>query len=150
MNVVSFPAPTASGLRFWTSSELQRLVRVYETLAAEGEAFAWDVGNTELDDPQFYILGPAPHCDCLMAVSRVGRIYVLETRTGEVLAEGPLLETVAATAENSARRGAGWLTARLMLALATLRAAIGERLEPVLVESEELLVRVAPQLAMVL
>jgi hypothetical protein len=77
----------------------------------------------------------------------VGRIYVLETGTGRVLAESPSLETVAATAERPFHEKGTRLVARLVLGLAAVRAAVEERIEPILVETEELLVRMAPQLA---
>jgi hypothetical protein len=147
MNVLPFPPTTARHLRFWTACELERLVHVYEAHAAKGEASGWDVGATELDDPQFYVLGPGPDCDCLIAISRVGRIYVLETGTGRVLAESPSLEAVAATAERPFHEKGTRLVARLVLGLAAVRAAVEERIEPILVETEELLVRMAPQLA---
>jgi hypothetical protein len=106
------------------------------------------MGVTELDDPQFFVLGPAPDRDCIMAISRVGRIYVLENGTGAVLADSPSLATVLAAAKTAvgSRRRVG-LAGRLVLGLAAVRVAVEERFEPLLAESEELLVRVAPQLA---
>src|SRR5688500_1355983 len=95
MNVVSFiPAP--AGLRSWSANELTSLISVYESHEARGHASGWDVGATELDDPQFYILGPLPELDCALMISRVGRIYVLENGAGQVLADGSSLEMIAA------------------------------------------------------
>ena len=148
MNVVAFPPRPAQGTRSWTARELEALVAVYEAHWASGDAAAWDIGATEFEDPQFFILGPAPDLDCVMAISRVGSIYVLENGAGEVLTDTPSLGKVvaAATTPIGAKKSLG-LAGRLMLALAAVRLAVEERLEPVLAESEELLIRVAPQLA---
>ena len=147
MNVVPFALKTSTSLRSWSSHELETLVSVYECHAARGDACGWDIGATELDDPQFYIIGPAPELDCVATISRVGRIYVLENGAGHLIDEGPSLETVAARAKMPARKDKVSLCARMMLGLTTLRITIEERIEPILVESEEMLLRFAPQLA---
>ena len=121
---------------------------MYESHAARGDASAWDIGATELEDPQFYVLGPAREFDCVVAISRIGRIYVLENGIGKVLDEGSSLETLAALAKMPvARRRIASLAARLTLGLMALRFAVEEKIEPILVEGEELLLRFAPQLA---
>lgn len=147
MNVVPFTPRTAQGLRSWSATELETLVSVYESHAARGDACAWDVGATEYADPQFYVLGPAPDLDCVVAISRVGRTYVLENGTGQLLDESTRLETIAARAKMPAKLGAPSLLARLTFSLAAFRLAIEEKIEPILVESEELVLRLAPQLA---
>jgi hypothetical protein len=144
MNVIALPR-AAGRLRFWTAPELERLVGLYKTYARDADATCWDVGSTEQDDPQFYVIGPAPECDCLVAVSRVGRIYVAEDGAGHVLAEGLALENVASAAE--AGRKAPGLIARILVGLTAIRVTIEERVEPVLVETEEFFLRIAPQLA---
>jgi hypothetical protein len=124
------------------------VVAVYEAHAARGEASGWDVGATDYDNPQFYILGPGPDLDCIVAISRVGRIYVLENGTGRLLDESASLETLASRAKMPAARLRHVpLLARITLSLAAFKLALGEKAEPILVESEELLLRIAPQLA---
>jgi hypothetical protein len=149
MNVVPFTPAPARSLRSWTAHELEALLSVYESHAAHGGASSWDVGATEFDDPQFYVLGPAPDLDCIIAISRVGRVYVLEDGTGQVLDEGTSLQTLAGRAK-AARGGPISLFARITLGLMALRLAIEERIEQILVESEELMLRFAPQLAMMI
>lgn len=147
MNVVSF-IPGPAGLRSWSANELKTLISVYESHEARGHASGWDVGTTELDDPQFYILGPLPELDCALVISRVGRIYVLENGAGQVLAEGPSLEMIAARGKlplATTKRAS--LLARFILGLTGLRLAVEERIEPIFVETEEVLIRLAPQLA---
>ena len=148
MNIVQFTPATARSLRSWNSHELELLLSVYEAHAANGDASTWDVGATEFDDPQFFIFGPAPDLDCVVAISRVGRIYVLENGTGHVLQEGNSLEMLARRAKAPvAQRRPIPLLARITLGLTAVRLAVEEKIEPILVESEELLLRVAPQLA---
>ena len=148
MNVVPCTPKTARGLRSWSPQELETLVSIYESHEARGDASAWDVGATELEDPQFYILGPAPDLDCIVLVSRVGRIYILENGSGQVLDEGLSLEMLAERAKMPAGevRPASLLT-RITLGLAALRLVVEEKVEPILVESEELVLRLAPQIA---
>jgi len=127
---------------------METLVSIYETHAARGDAACWDVGATELDDPQFYVLGPAPDLDCVVTISRIGRIYVLENGTGQVIDEGSSLEALANRAKSPlAQRSPISLLTRIMLSLTAIRLAVEEKAEPILVESEELLARFAPQLA---
>jgi hypothetical protein len=148
MTVVSFPPRIGCNLRSWRPHELETLVAVYEANSSRGDASAWDVGATEHDDPQFYILGPGPNRDCIVTISRVGRIYVLENGTGQVLHEGSSLATLAAQAKLPvAQRNPASLAARITLALTALRLALEEKIEPILVESEEFLLRLIPQLA---
>jgi hypothetical protein len=148
MNVVPFPPRTVQGLKPWSSHELETLVSVYEAHAARGDASAWDIGATELDDPQFYVLGPAPDFEAVVAISRVGRTYVVENGTGHVIGEGESLNTLATRAKTPAGRlKTASLVARVTLGVTALRVAIEEKIQPILVEAEELLVRFAPQLA---
>ncbi len=148
MTVVPFTPGTARSPRSWDADELERLVGIFAVHASNGDASAWDVGATELEDPQFYILGPAPDYDCIVAISRVGRTYVLENGSGQVVAEDRSLDTIAARAERVVgQRKRASLTARVVLAVGALRLAVEEKLEPLYLESEELLLRVVPQLA---
>ena len=48
------------------------------------------------------------------------------------------------------QRGRNTLVSRILVAFGTLRLTIEERLEPLIVESEELIVRMGPQLAAII
>ena len=148
MTVIPFPPHTLRGMRGWDQGELDALVEIFAAYAARGLAGRWDLGATECDDPQFYVLGPAPDEDCILSVSRVGRIYVLDDGAGRLLADDPSLDVISAAAMARARR---WkrvpLLGRALVALGTMRLVIEEKLEPILFETEELLIRAAPQLA---
>ena len=147
MTVVPFPPLAPTNLRTWSPHELSVLMSVYDSHACRGEASGWEMGTTELGDPQFYVIGPAPELDCLATISRVGRVYVLENGVGRVIDEGPSLDRVAASAKAAARARPLSLLARMTLGLAALRVAVEEKIEPLVVESEELLLRFAPQVA---
>ena len=148
MSVIIFPVRSFLDPRSWSSQELETLVALHEEGMAHGEAFAWDVGATELNDPQFYILGRAPNLECLLTISRVGSIYVLENGRGQVLQESPSLDSIAESASRAISGRRAGLVSRFIVGFGGARAAIEERWEPMLAESEELLLRVAPQLAM--
>ena len=104
------------------------------------------IGATERGDPQFYLLGPAPDRDCVLCVSRLAHTYVIEDGEGRLIGETPALDSfaIAAAAPRAQRRS---FVARVTAAWITVRLTIEERLEPILEESEELLVRFAPQVA---
>jgi hypothetical protein len=147
MSVVPFTPGCARDFRSWTWQELQTLISVYDAHAARGDAFTWEVGATELDDPQFYILGGAkPDLDCILAISRFGRTYVLENGAGHVLHEGPSLEVLGARAKAPITRGSS-LWGRITVGLAAFRLSVQEKLEAIFVETEEFLLPVVPQLA---
>lgn len=145
MNVISFSA-SRSRVAGWDDTEVECLLAVFETYLDKGAAASWDVGGTELGDPQFYLLGAAPDGDCVLTISRLGRLYLLEDGEGRALYEDTRLSAVAARAEGALRRRRS-LAGRVLIGFATLRLAIEERLDGVMAESEELLVRFAPQLA---
>ena len=48
-------------------------------------------GTTEHGDPQVYLIGPPPDYDCILSISRLGRLYVIEdgTRPRAVRARQP-------------------------------------------------------------
>jgi hypothetical protein len=147
MNVIPF-IPATSGSRPWSPPELEALLSVYQAHAARGAASSWEVHATERDDPQFFVLGPAPDFETIVAISRVGRLYVLENGTGRVLHEGTSLERVAAHAKAPAAEGKPLgLIARVTVVLAAIRLAVEQKIEPILAESEEVFLRIAPQLA---
>ncbi len=149
MNVVPFPAPASRLQPGWHRIELQQLLTLYAAAHAHtAKVASWDVDTTETDDPQFYLLGPAPAQDCLACISRVDRLYVLEDGAGTVLGEDRNLAAVIDTAVQrlAPRRGAAFVT-RMILLLCAVRVMIDEKLEPLIPDSTEMLVRAVPPLA---
>jgi hypothetical protein len=131
----------------WQSAELQQMVSACAASLASGEASGWDVGCTETGDPQVYLLGPPPDYDCILCISRLGRLYLMEDGNGRVLFEhdNPMLMAEQAAAALRRRRIA--IAARLALAWCALREVFEEKTEALLGEPMELLAHVAPQLA---
>jgi hypothetical protein len=76
----------------------------------------------------------------------VGRIYLLENGAGRLLQEGTSLDSLALRAKEPISPKAPFLT-RAIVGLAALRFSTEERIEPIFVETEELLTRIAPQVA---
>ncbi len=144
MSVVEFPQRAAPASGGWSSEELHRLIAL--SRAEQGGAdFA--IGETERGDPQFYLLGPAPDRDCILCVSRLAHTYVIQDGEGRLLGETSALDSFAIAAARAAARKTRSFVARVTAAWITVRLTIEERLEPILEESEELLVRFAPQVA---
>ena len=124
--------------------------QIVESLAApltRGEAGGWDVGVTEVGDPQFYLLGRPPHDECLLCISRLGRIYVLEDGHGQVLFEHNSLLVLAEQAKTTLRKKKAQIVARVGLAWCAIRGAFEEKLEAMVVEGEEVLTHCVPQIA---
>ena len=102
---------------------------------------------TEVGDPQFYLLGSPPDEDCILAISRLGRLYILEDGAGQVVYEHTNLERLTDKAKAFLRTSKASMVARMTLLWAAVRHTFEEKLEPILAESEEMLLHVAPQLA---
>jgi hypothetical protein len=106
----------------------------------------WETGTTESGDAQFYLLGPLPDQACELCVSRIGGRYILEDGSGRLLFEHRNLDVVVLHAR-AALPSTSWLMVRAITFWCAIRNAVHEKLEPVIAESEELLVQFAPQLA---
>jgi hypothetical protein len=145
MTVIAFPARRESGS--WRPAELNQVVASVAGSLESGEADGWDIGVTERGDPQLYLLGPAPDHECILCVSRLGSIYVLENGTGKVLFEHGSVLALAEAVQAVLRNKKAELVARAALAWFVIREVFAEKIEAMLGESEELLVHVAPQLA---
>ena len=143
MSIVEFPQRSFPASGAWSADELQQLIALFR---AEGET-SFATGTTEHGDPQFYLLGPAPAHDCVLCVSRLAQTYVLEDGEGRLIGETPTLDGFAVEAARAAVRGSRSLVGRLALLWVTVRLTIEEKLEPIFEESQELLVRVVPQVA---
>ena len=130
----------------WTEAELNAIVAGLHSALLPASGRTWETGETENGDVQFYLLGPLPEQACELCVSRVGRKYILEDGTGRLLFEHQNLDLVVLHAKASVS-STPRLVARAILLWCAVRHTIQEKVEPMLVEGEELLVRVAPQLA---
>jgi len=145
MNVVMLACKQDA--EFWSEQELNTILAALSAAFLPGNGRGWETGMTETGDPQFYLLGALPDQACKLCVSRIGRRYILEDGAGRLLFEHHSLPLVAlhAKAAISSRRGV--LVARVVLLWCTIRHAIHDKVEPLLVEGEEIFVHLAPQLA---
>jgi hypothetical protein len=149
MTVVPFVA-RADLSPLWQAEEMSQLLSIYAAHEAYGAASGWDIGETELNEPQFYVVGPAPDHDCLVSITRMGREYVLEDGQGRVVAEDLSLSVIADKAIRMTlgeRRTRFSLAARLTVGWIAVREFFEERIEPVMAESVETATAIFPQLA---
>jgi len=72
---------------------------------------------------------------------------VMQDGAGRIVGEAPSLQQFAEEAARAAMRGSRSFIARVTLLVAAVRLTIEEKVEPIFEETQELLVRVAPQLA---
>jgi hypothetical protein len=142
MSVVAFERKQNGGE--WSEKELSTLVAALR--AAPGSGREWETGMTERSDAQFYLLGPLPDQVCELCVSRIGGRYILEDGSGRLLFEHRNLELLALHAK-AAVPSTSWLMVRAITLWCAIRNTIHEKVEPLLVEGEELFVQFVPQLA---
>jgi hypothetical protein len=128
----------------WSEKELSTLVAAL--CAAPGTGREWETGMTESSDAQFYLLGPLPDQACELCVSRIGGRYILEDGSGRLLFEHRNLELLALHAK-AAVPSTSWLMVRAITLWCAIRSTLQEKVEPLLVEGEELFVQFVPQLA---
>jgi hypothetical protein len=145
MNVLAFERK--QGAEAWSEAELNTLLSALNGALAPENGRGWETGVTERGDRQFYLLGPLPDQACELCVSRVGRRYILEDGSGRLVFEHQSLPLVALHARAAMRSSWSGLVARVALLWCTIRHMIHDRLEPLLAESEEMLVHLVPQLA---
>jgi len=145
MNVVEFPGRWRPG--GWTAIELKQVVAGVGPSFERGEAVAWEVGVTETGDPQFYLIGPPPDHDCILCVSRLGPLYVLEDGSGRVLFEHASLRSLAETARSFLHARKAKFVARWALVWCAIREILAEKTEALLSGGEDFLVHFAPQIA---
>ena len=144
MTVIAFtPRENRGG---WQAAELELLVKLSSERAGCAGG-GWDTGVTEIGDPQFYLLGPPPRPECIMCISRLGRLYVLEDGAGQVLFEHSSLMVLAEEAKALLKKNKVQIVARVTMLWCAVREAFEEKFEPIVGESEELLTHVVPQLA---
>jgi len=145
MSVIAFERQQSAGL--WSETELDTIVAALSAAIVSGNGRGWETAMTEKGDAQFYLLGPFPDQACELCVSRIGGRYILEDGSGRLLFEHQSLALVALHAKAAIRPAWSGLVARVALLWCTIRHMIHDRLEPLLTESEEMLVHLAPQLA---
>jgi hypothetical protein len=144
MSVVAFERKQDSGE--WSGKELSALVAAFGAALAPGTGREWEAGRTEKGDAQFYLLSPLPEQACELCVSRIGGRYILEDGSGRLLFEHWNLDLVGLHAK-AAVPSTSWLMVRAITLWCAIRSAMHEKVEPLLVEGEELFVQLVPQLA---
>ena len=145
MSVLTFQRKQHGEL--WSQPELQTLLAALNAAIGSGDGPGWETGMTEKGDPQFYLLGPLPDQACQLCVSRIGGRYILEDGAGRFLFEHQSLPLVALHAKAAVRSRQWSLVARIALLWFTVRHTMYDEVEPLLIESEEILVHLAPKLA---
>ena len=146
MTVIAFQPKVLQLDGPWRSGELNTIVERLAPESSRGGARRWDVGITDIGDPQFYLLGP-PHDECILCISRLGRLYVLEDGHGQLLFEHNSLLALAEHARVVLQKKKTQIVARVPLVWCAVRETIEEKLDAVVVEGEELLAHCVPQLA---
>jgi hypothetical protein len=125
----------------WSAHELEELMRLYAAYACRRK-LTWATAVTELDDPQFFLVGPEPEAECLTAISRVGGRYVLEDGAAHVLCESRDRPEVVKRAQSAlACRSKPSLLLRIVLPFGAARAFFDEKVEPLIPDSVELFLR---------
>jgi len=145
MSVLAFERK--QGAEAWSEAELQTLFAALSTALAPVDGRGWETAVTERGDPQFYLLGPLPDQACELCVSRIGGRYILEDGWGRLLFEHQSLALVALHARAAVHSTRWPLVARVLLLWCTVRYVMHDKVEPLLAESEEMVVHLAPQLA---
>ena len=144
-NVIAFRC--LSRPRCWSQTELWNMTVLCATNARHSRATSWSTGKTEKGDPQFYLLGEDE--DCLLCLTRLGSLYVLEDGLGEVVAESTDLQAVVEQGWRVVARpqGISAFVMRSLFVVCTCRAILDQKIELMLAEASEHLARFAPQLA---
>lgn len=148
MSVIAFRREVCGEPKgLWRADELRQLTGcLADKSVAEGVG-SWALGSTEDGWPQLYVLGPAPDHDCILSVSRLGRLYIVEDGSGQVLVEDDSLLRVAEGVRSVLRCKRAGIVARIAVAWFAAREFFEEKLEPLVAESSEVVFHVAPQLA---
>jgi hypothetical protein len=147
MNVVPFPRVQDAPSQGWRTHELATLTNACAPSIPHGEISGWEIGTTECGDPQLYLLGPAPEHDCILSISRLGRLYVLEDGKGQVLFENDNVKLLAEQTCGALRKRKAEIVARLTVCWCAVREFFEEKVEPVLAEPIEVITHFAPHLA---
>jgi hypothetical protein len=88
----------AATLNAWSPAEMGELTRLYHAKREHGGAAGFAYGETDLRDPQFYVLSSSDAEPCTACVSRLirhsCRWYVIEDGQGNIQLEGGCLRTL--------------------------------------------------------
>jgi hypothetical protein len=147
MNVIHFPRVPETLPKGWQANELAKLTNACAASIPSGDVSSWEVGTSEYGDPQLYLLGPAPDHDCILSISRLGRLYVLEDGKGQVLFENDNIMLMAEQTCGALRKRKTEILARLTVCWCAVRDFFEEKVEPVLAEPMEVITHLAPHLA---
>jgi len=136
----------ASGPGPWRCDELRELEAIFAAFVHQGGASEYAVGATERGDPQFYVIAPEPDPECVLCVSRVGRLYLVEDGVGGLITKVSDLKQLADQRPNilSPRHR---IVAKGVAAWLAVRGSFEEKVEAMMGEPMELITNVAPQLA---
>lgn len=129
----------------WQRSEVNALIAACGESLEKGTVTGWEIGETERGDPQLYLLGPAPDHECILCVSRLGRLYVLEDGEGRILCEQDAIKNLSEQVRHALRHKKAAIIARATVVWLAIKETFEERFEA-LVEPMEALEHVAPQL----
>jgi hypothetical protein len=145
MTVIEFPK-SGGYPRGWQATEKNAITGACSASIAAGTASGLETGATEVGDPQFYLLGPPPRQDCILCISRLGRRYVLEDGCGTVLFVNTCMDALTQQMRTILHRKRASIVARVTVLCCCVREFFHEKVEPLLVDGEEMLAHVAPQL----
>jgi hypothetical protein len=147
MTVIDFPRNRHGSAR-WRASELDRLLPPCAAeIAQAGSNSGFAVGATEDGSPQLYVLGPPPDYECVLCITRIGSLYIMEDGAGRIILEHTNLMTIAEQIPAAISRRKAALAAKFTLLWAAVRQQVEEKIEPMLAEPMELATHFAPQLA---
>jgi hypothetical protein len=148
MTVVTFPRLPARTLEGgWRAAEVTQFINACAAYFPNGQVSGWEAGTTEYGDPQLYLIGPEPDYDCILCISRLGQVYILEDGTGRVIFEHENLVRFAEQAGAALRTRKQAILAQIAVAWCAAREFYEDRVEPVIAEPLELLTHLSPQLA---
>jgi hypothetical protein len=147
MTILQFPKPAESLPQGWHAAELQQVINACAGSVAKGEASGWEVGVTDYGDPQLHLMGPPPNYECIVSISRLGRLYVLEDGNGRVVFEHDNPMLLAEQAKQMLHRRKAAIVARIAIAWCAIREAVEEKTEALMAEPLEVLTHIAPQLS---
>jgi hypothetical protein len=116
-------------------------------ISGTGTNNGFAVGSTEAGDPQLYVLGPPPDYECVLCITRIGNLYILEDGGGHIVLEHADLAQVAAQIPSAVSRRKAAIAAKLTLLWAAVRQQVEQKLEPMLAEPIEFATHFAPHLA---
>ena len=145
MTVVPFPRRDGEIAALWQRFEMQRVAEACAEPMSRGDVSGWEAGVTEAGDPQLYLLGPPPERECLVCLTRLGRLYVLEDGQGRILFEHDAIDTLAEQVRGALGRKKAAIVARAVVAWIAIKETFEEQIEPVLAEPMEVFSHIAPQ-----